>query len=326
VPPLLLANWLIRSLVAFEAPGTQTAPVLDSIPAIWLHGDTLSVRPQNFAVIGPARWRWARQSVAPNRNGIGEAFVVASPSGDSKFLVVPLSIQLWHLDDSVSQAFVRGLLQSRLAGWEVSDVATARATIPSSGAMKYQFRWTSSDGQVLYQFGYLVPGRTSYLLSTTTANRSEPSAFREMVASFKTLNSSLASARVPAVLVIGNPRIVFLVLLALLAAIETIVRLSSGATTSIGLTLPSRLLMFVGVLASVFLPQTDLSPDEAWAPVSLAAASALGAMTATLAMAAGVSYVAYGRASNRNWNKFARLFCLLSLVFPILAAIGNAGR
>jgi len=192
--------------------------------------------------------------------------------------------------------------------------------------MKYQFRWTSSDGQVFYQFGYLVPGRTSYLLSTTTADRSEPAPFREMVASFKTLNSSLAAVRVPAVLVIGNPGIVFLVLLVLLAAIETVVRLRSGATTSIGLTLPSRLLMFVGVLASVFLPQADLSPDEAWAPISFAAASALGAVTATLAMAAGVSYVAYGRASKRNWNRFARLFCLLSFVVPILAAIGNAGR
>ena len=322
MPPLLFAEWVILLLVALQAPGTPTAPALDSIPAIWLHGDTLVVRPQNFAVIGPARWRWARQSVAANLGVGGEAFIVTSPSGDSKFLVVPLDMQVWRSDDSISQAFVRGVLRSRLRGWEVSDVATARASVPSSSAMKYHVRWTSSDGRVFYQFGYLVPGRTSYLLSTTTAERAEPSMFREMVASFKTLDSPHAAARLPAVLVIGNPRIVFLVLLALLAATESVVRLGmlgAGATTSAGLTLPSRLLIFLGVLMSVFLTQVDISPAEAWAPASFAVASALGAITATLAMAVVVSYVPYGRASKRNWNKFARLFCLVSFIFPILA-------
>jgi hypothetical protein len=326
---MLVVKACILSLLAAQAPGAQTAPAPESVPETSLHGDTLVVQALNFAVVGPSRWRWTRQSYPRGRDVSGEAFVVTAPSAEAKFLVAALNMPLWHLDDSTSKAFVRGILQSRPPGWQASDVATTRVSVPSAGAMRFQARWTSSDGLSLYQYGYLVPGQTSYVLSATTPERSEPAAFRNMVSSFKSIDSRRSRTSFASVRAIGRPRTIFLVLLGVFAAIEAVIRIGAARSSTPGaggVTLPARLLILLGVLAAVFLSQLDIPPDQVWAPRSYVVATALGAMTADVAMAAGIAYVAYGRASKRNWTKFAVLFCLVSLVIPILAIVGKAGR
>ena len=295
--------------------------VPDSLPNDWLHGDTLVVHHRGFSVVGPRGWVWTHATVTANNGITGEAFVVTAPDSSAATAVVIMDTQVWGVGgEAFSRGLLKGMVEGLPEGWSAEDLRTSRTETPLPQTLRYRARLVSTEGDTLYQFGYLVSGRKGYLLTTRGSTEVEPPSFSETVRSF-TLLISRRPALVPAALAIGRPRHLLFGLLAFFVLIELFIRVQSRAAPP-PLTFVSRLLLVLGVTGSLFLTQVEVMPTEAWDP----SPSAIGYVTGILAFAAGLAYFAYGRVAKRNWNKFARAFCLLALILPFLAAAGKLSR
>ncbi len=301
---------------------TATAQAVpDSLPNDWLRGDTLVVPHRGFSVVGPRGWVWTRAALEAENDSTGEVYVVTAPDSSAAIQVGVIGMQIWELGgEEFSRGLAEGIVDRLPEGWSAEDLRTSRIDTPLPQTLRYRARLTSIEGDTLYHFGYLVPGRATYALTTTASTEVEPAAFRETVNSF-TLHGPQRPALVPAALAIGHPRHLLFVLLAFVVLIELVIRVRSRAALPT-LTFASRLLLFVGVAGSLFLTQVEIRPAEVWDPGPYAT----GYVTGTLATAAGVAYLVYGRLAKRNWNKFARLFCLLGLILPVLSAAGRLSR
>jgi hypothetical protein len=251
----------------------------------------------------------------------GEAYVVTAPDSNAAAGVVVIDMPVWRLGgEDFSRGLVKGMVENLPEGWSASDLRTSRVSIPLPQTLRYRAQLTSTAGDTLYQFGYLVAGRVAYVITTTASTEVEPASFREIVGSFKA-DSPTRPALVPAALAIGRPRSLLLVVLVAFLLVEVLVRVRSRDGPA-PLTFTSRLLLLIGVTGILFLTQVEIRPAEAWDPVPYA----IGSVTGTLLLAVGIAYLIFGRVAKRNWNKFARIFCLLSLVLPILTAAGRVNR
>ncbi len=185
---------LVTAIVAQQAG----APV----PSEWVSRDTLMVSSLNFSITAPAGWRWQQRQLPDIQGGKATAFLAAGPDADLQYSVI-----VWQKESAAFQQtdvdrFVRGMAESLPAGWKPLDVQVRDSHSPRSGSAKFRTKLRTPDNRDFYQYGYLVPGRWSYILLTYAPDETEPPAFSTFARSFKLLNPSQNTYAPPSAVIV----------------------------------------------------------------------------------------------------------------------------
>ena len=170
------------------------------IPAEWLHDGRLVVAQLNFSVSSPPNVQWS-YSVGPYNGskvttltGIDASNVTVMP-----YIVVVVDRQFADLGSRKS--FVEEM-QKGLPGWKVQDVQYEQTDIPISGSARFRTKWDAPGepfgiaGRVtLYQYGYVLSGKYSYILFCGTPEAAEPAHFSRFAASFALISPTAGTGQ-----------------------------------------------------------------------------------------------------------------------------------
>lgn len=301
-------------LLAVSQAVQQPAP--EALPAEWIHGDTLIVRVHNFSVNAPSGWTWTRQKLLMER-GAADAFIATSPSREEVLILLVSRLSIVRFDSTFVAGFRKGIQNALPQGWTIAQFRTEQGG-DRPGVYRYTATITTTQGDTAFQFGHLIGGRTGYLFMMARPVDQRPATLVNVVASFRLLDPARNRLRTLALLALGRPRGTLITLGLVVLLIEAVMwrRKKSGASvidTQQAPNLLARCLIYVGVVGALFLTSVELTGD------GFDAAGAAGTLTGVLGMAFVVAYLSFGRASIRDWNKFAWLFCALAIVLPLFS-------
>jgi len=241
-------------------------------------------------------------------------------------VIVNDRLAITGLDASFGNGIRKGIEETLPREWSVSEFTTSVASFPR-GSLNYRVTLTSQNGDTTYQFGYVVPGRIGYMFVMNSSTNAIPSVLTDVISSFRVIDPGRNTVKVFALVAFGKPLVTLMLIVFLAMMLEVIIWHRKRAARSMmepqqaaSITRFSRLLIFAGLTAAVAFTNVDADPGDS--PIAVA----VGALIGVLGIAFAVSYAVYGRRKRRDWNRFARLFCLLAIVIPWLSAIGNASR
>jgi hypothetical protein len=325
-------------------PCLRAQDVGEDVPKSWLTADTLRVPELNFSIDSPiVGWRWTYKRLPANQNAKSTAFFVSSPDQQERYTLIVLEHTSTQFRQADANEFIGGMLKSLPKGWTPGRVQIDPVDIPVPLAAHFTTELHLPNDATLFQHGYLLPGRKTYMLVVYAAESTEPESFTRFARSFRYVDAYDNAYRPPIRAVAKNIWIILTVylgvlLLTMVLDIMHVIRESrarrivlatpNGLATpdvlgavdtrpaeSLALTSWSRTLLAVGSTANFFMAWlTHFDRDAAYVS---------GAVVGAFIWPLVIAYIAHGRKRTRNWNRFARLYFWLSVFNPAFIARNN---
>lgn len=305
----------------------------------------LEVEELNFSINLPTNPElWIRQQMDNVGGKKSTGFVYEHPSGHEVCIIVILNKSFQILTPADSNDFISGFIQSFPKDWKITFRNISAIDIPLPNSLQVAFTITITDTlmqqQNLYGYGYITPGKRTYLLLNAGIADTEPESFSQMVRSFRLLDPKANEYKVG--LLAGNFLLIFkffgliLILTIIIELVFTLHRSKSKkspnsasvsavsnpiSTDAIPTDIQNKTLsewscylIIIGITMS-FLSAKFQNYDEDWSLI-------LGWCLGALLLPFLISYFVRGRKKIRDWNKFARLFFWLCILFSYLSITG----
>jgi hypothetical protein len=86
-----------------------------------------------------------------------------------------------------TEQFARGLTKTLPVGWSVASTKLGESGIPTADALQLKITLQGPDNAQGFYYGYIVSGRNTFMLFTTSGEPTEPSDFTTFVSTFHLL-------------------------------------------------------------------------------------------------------------------------------------------
>ena len=174
----------IVPLCVFSQTGSQSP-----IPAEWLHDGRLVVTALNFSLSSPtpdATWMYQE---LPDIDGSRATLFLVTTSNDTKYVTVVME-KGGRMDAGSTKKFIEGMQKTLPKDWHVQDVQLDPTPIPAPDSTKFRVTLTAPGYSILYSYGYVIPGKHTYMFMVYSPDTSEPPQFTSFVSSFSLLAPS----------------------------------------------------------------------------------------------------------------------------------------
>ena len=197
---MIIGHRLIVALVAANVAAcasvvSHTPPGAEPVPADQLKGRAFIGPDSSFSVEAPTdSWQWLRFN--QGEKALSEIY----PAVSSRMYVLHDSkaqrsfgfIVLYDLGGAPNEAFMRGFQNGtertsrEIRGWSIQSFVFEPSDIPVKGASyRYHARAVTSDGVVIYRFGYVGGATKKYGFEYYDRVNKEAHDFTAVVSSFK---------------------------------------------------------------------------------------------------------------------------------------------
>lgn len=189
----IVALTVLGLVICSISSNARQATPLVPVPASAFKGTVMSVPDWGFSVESPDKnWTWSWMKTEQAVLGLPLSltqFVGSAPDDSERFLVsiVPPH-PMGPLTRDGAEKYLRGLMSTRIKrGWTVG-APSCEPWSAFEGGWRCSFPTETPEQVEMLYVAYLVSAKHLYVLQSLSAAKSEPSAFRTFVSSFKLLN------------------------------------------------------------------------------------------------------------------------------------------
>jgi len=159
------------------------------IPTKWQHDGRLVVPEFNFSLGSPnPDASWTYQQLPDIEGSKATAFIVAATKDENYAMVV--MEKGGRMDSASTKKFIGGMQKSLPKNWQVADAQMEPTSVPTPESTKFRVRLTLPGDSTLYSYGYVVPGKHTFMFMAYSPETTEPPNFTRFVSSFSLLAPS----------------------------------------------------------------------------------------------------------------------------------------